>query len=103
MRPRNLFNRRILVVERQCRATLGAERQELAIEFGLEPFPAERLDQEFQAVALLVLVVAEAMEHAHDRFGNVEHFPDGQELVEHVTGAGHRRRSTSDGHREAAL
>ena len=42
------------------------------------------------------------MEHANDRLGAVEHLADGQELVEQVAGARHRRGAAGDGDSEAA-
>ena len=44
--------------------------------------PAQRLDHELHAVALLVLVVAELVEHAQHRFGDVEDLGRRQELVD---------------------
>ena len=76
------FDRRPLGIERQRRAALAPERLELAVELRREAVPAERLDQELQPVALLVLVVAEAVEDAHHRLGDVEHLGGRQELVQ---------------------
>ena len=98
-----LLDRRLLGIERQPRAALGAERLELLVELRLEAVPAERADQELQAVALLVLVVAEPVEDADDRFGDVEHLAGRQELEQLVPGAGQRRGAAGDGDAEAAL
>ena len=59
-------------IERQRGAAFGAEFLELLSIFGEESIPPHRLDQELQAVGLLVLVVAELMKHPHDRFGSVK-------------------------------
>ena len=52
-----------------------------------KPSQPERLDEELQPVALLVLVVAEPVEDADDRLGDVEHLAGRQELEQHVPGA----------------
>ena len=48
-----------------------------------------------------MLVVAEAMEHAHDGLGGVEHAPGRQELEEHAARPRHRRGAAAHGDAEA--
>ena len=73
----------------------------LALVLGTEALPSERPDEELQAIALLVLVVAEAMEDADDGLRAVEHLVGGQELVQHAARARQRRGAAGDGDLEA--
>ena len=50
-----------------------------------------------------MFVVAEPVEDADDRLGDVQHFTHGQEVEEHVPRAHHRRRAAGDSDREPAL
>src|SRR4029079_5580767 len=86
---------RRLRIERQPRNAGGADAGEIALECGAKALQSERLHQELHAVALLVLVVAEAMEHAHDRFGNREHLTRRDELEQQLAGSAQPRASPS--------
>ena len=102
MPRRRFFDGRILGIERQRGAALRAELGELLVVFGEEAVPAELLDQELQAVRLLVLVVAELVEDADDRFGHVEDLRRRQKLVHRLGGLHHDRRAAADDDAEAA-
>ena len=65
-------------------AAFGLHLGERTLELRAPLVPAERLHQELHPVLVLVLVVAEAVEHAHDRLGDVQHLLDRQELVQHA-------------------
>src|SRR5918996_735298 len=75
---------------------------ELVEHFAAEALPPERLDEEFHPVPLLVLVVAQPMEHANDRFGDGEDAIRRQKLEEDESAPRHRRRASGDGDPEAA-
>ena len=91
-----LFDRRPLRVERQRAPPSARNSASALLVFGEEPIPAERLDQELQPVRLLVLVVAELVEHADDRFGDVEHLRRRQEVVHRRGRLHHDRRAAAD-------
>ena len=94
---------RLRGIERQPRALEGSGALEIAFEFLSEPLPSERLHEELQAIALLVLVVTQPMEHADDRFGHDEHVGGRKELVEHLAGTRQRGGAPRDGHEKPAL
>ena len=100
---RRLLGRGVRGVERQPRALEGSGALEIAFEFLSEPLPSERLHEELQAIALLVLVVTQPMEHADDRFGHDEHVGGRKELVEHLAGTRQRGGAPRDGHEKPAL
>ena len=79
------------------------ELRELLAIFGEEAFPSELLDEELQAIGLLVLVVAELVEDADDRFCHVEHLRRGKKVVHGLGGLHHDRRAAADDDAEAAL
>src|SRR5262249_56354274 len=64
--------------------------------------PAEGLDHELHAIALLVLVVAEALEDAQDCFCDAQDLRRRQELVEQPGGLHHDGRAAARGHPEPA-
>ncbi len=72
-------------VEREAGAPLFTKGLELFLELRPEAFPAERAHQEFQPVALLVLVVPEPVEHTDDRLRDVQHLAHRREVEQLVT------------------
>ena len=50
-----------------------------------------------------VFAIAEAVEDAHDRLGDVEEIAGGRELVEQVARPAHSRRAATDGDPEPEL
>ena len=97
------FDGRILGIERQRRAALRPELRELLAILGEKAVPSELLDEELQAIRLLVLVVAELVEDANHRLGHVEDLRRGQEVVHRLRGLHHDRRAAADDDAEAAL
>ncbi len=69
---------RLLRIEGQGGAAFRENACELALELVAPALPAERLHQELHPVARLVLIVAQALEHAHDRLGDVQHLAAGR-------------------------
>ena len=69
----------------------------------VEPrLPAHALDQELQAVPLLMLVVAEISEHAQHGVGDIVDFIGRDEVVKDRAGAAENRCSSADRDAEAA-
>ncbi len=64
------------------RPALAAAGRQLALVLLPPPVPPERLDHELHPVALLVLVVAEPVEHAQDGFGHAEQVRGRDEFVQ---------------------
>ena len=83
---------------RPRRAHLG----EVALELGLPRVPAHLADQELHAVALLVLVVAEAGEDLDHRLPHVEDVARGQEIEEDRARPGQDGGAATCGETEAA-
>ena len=95
------FAGRRIDFERRHLAAQAARRQ-LAVVLLAPARPAQRLDHELHAVALLVLVVAEALEHAQHRLGDAQDFRGRQELVQQPRRRRHDRRAAAGGDAEAA-
>ncbi len=82
---------------------LGAARRQFFLVFLVPLLPADRLDQELHAVALLVLVVAHPVEHTEHGFRNTAGLADGQEFVEHARRFAHDGRAAAGEDPEPAL
>jgi hypothetical protein len=95
-------SRRVLRIERQPGAALRAELGELLVILGEESVPSQCLDEELQAVRLLVLVIAELVKHTDDRLGDVEYFRRRQKLVHRRGRLHHDRRAAADDDAESA-
>src|SRR5262249_14880693 len=87
---------RILGIERQRRATLRAHLLQRLVELLAPGGEAEAPHEELHAVLLLVLVIAEAVEHAQDRLRDLEHLAGRGEVVDLVAGLAHERRAAPD-------
>ena len=86
-----------------ARAALGAHvGQSSASNSARQASQPRVLDQELHPVALLVLVVAEAVEDAQHRLGHVEDLARGQELEEQPGRRAQDRRAAAGGDPEAA-
>ena len=74
---------------------LARQRRQLALVFLAPAIPPERLDHELHPVALLVLVVAEPLEHAQHRFGDAKDLGRREELVKDAGRRAHDRRAAA--------
>src|SRR5206468_3741613 len=101
-RPRRRFDRRRLGIERQRHAAALAHLRELRFDERAPLLEAQLADQELHPIALLVLVVAQAMEHAQDRLADREQLAGGQELEERRARAAQDRGAAADRDPEAA-
>ena len=79
-----------------------AARGQFAIVLLAPARPAEGLDQELHAVALLVLVVAQPFEHPQHRLGDAQDLRGRQELVQQPGRGRHDRGAAAGGDAEAA-
>src|SRR5439155_12490601 len=91
------LERRRLDLERRHFASQPATGQ-LTIVLLAPARPADDLDEELHAVALLVLVVAEAVKHAQHGFGDAKDLGSRQELVQQAARRAQDRRAAAGGH-----
>jgi hypothetical protein len=89
--------------ERERCSAFFLEGLQLLLELGPPAVPAQLADQELHPVALLVLEVAEAMEHADHGLRHLEDLARGQELVQQAGRGGHGRGAAARDQAEPAL